>query len=102
VKELAQRLDNPANDLVVLDVRRDDEWDEGHVAGAIHLFAGAIVQGADIPVPHGTEVILICGSGYRSSVTSSLLEARGYRNLINVIDGMDAWYEAGLPVTRNP
>ena len=102
VQELAQRLENPANDLVVLDVRRDDEWDEGHIARAIHLFAGEIVQGADIPLATGSEVMLICGSGYRSSVTSTLLQARGLDRLTNVIDGMDAWYEASLPVTRTP
>jgi hydroxyacylglutathione hydrolase len=100
VSELARRLEDPVGDLIVLDVRRDDEWDMGHIAGACHVFAGEIVQGAKVPLDVTANVAVICGSGYRSSVTASLLETQGYRNLVNVIGGMDAWYDAGLPVTR--
>ena len=90
--------------LRVLDVRRDDEWQDGHIAGALHRFAGEIVRGADIPATggdnQGGELALICGSGYRSSVAASVLQARGYTNLVNVAGGMEAWQAAGLPTTR--
>ncbi len=42
---------------------------------------------------------VICGSGYRSSVTASLLQQRGYDRLINITGGMGAWNEAKLPIT---
>lgn len=94
VQELATR-----DDLTVLDVRSDAEWKDGHIPGVHHQFAGKIVQGAEIPVSDTSPVAVICGSGYRSSVTSSVLQAAGYRNLINVTGGMEAWNEANLPIT---
>jgi hydroxyacylglutathione hydrolase len=98
VQDLAQQLEAADEDLVVLDVRRDDEWGMGHIAGARHLFAGEIVQGIAPPIDDATQVAVICASGYRSSVVASILQTRGYDNLINVRGGMDAWAEAGLTV----
>jgi len=100
VRDLARRLDGPADDLVVLDVRRDDEWEEGHIADARHRFAGKIVQGAGAPVDDASRVAVICGSGYRSTVAASVLQSRGQQSLTNVIGGMAAWDEARLPTTR--
>jgi 3-mercaptopyruvate sulfurtransferase SseA len=45
-------------------------------------------------------VIVVCGSGYRSSITSSLLQQRGYQEVWNTLGGMTAWQEAGLPTVR--
>lgn len=99
VDELAARRERDAAPFTVLDVRTDDEWNEGHIEGAAHTFVGDIAQGK-VPAVDGTAAVaVICGSGYRSSVASSLLERLGYRNLINVRGGMDAWREAGLPTT---
>jgi hydroxyacylglutathione hydrolase len=97
VETLRTRLAGP-NGLVVLDVRTGDEWNQGHIAGAVHRFAGEIAKGAEIPVNGAQEIAVTCASGYRSAVAISLLEARGRRNLINVDGGMDAWQSARLPV----
>jgi hydroxyacylglutathione hydrolase len=99
VDDLAHWRAEGRDGLEVLDVRRDDEWDAGHIADARHRFAGEITQGKRPPVDPAGELAVICASGYRSSVVASLLQARGYRNVINVRGGMDAWTEAGLPVT---
>lgn len=101
VQALADRLAGPQDGLTVLDVRSDDEWTDGHIAGAVHLFGGDILQGAQPPVDDAPQVAMMCGSGYRSSVTSSILQARGFRNLINIVGGMGAWNEATLPTTTN-
>jgi len=96
VQELArQRTGNDS--LAVLDVRGDDEWETGHIAGAAHCFAGAIIQGATPPLSDNQPTAVVCGSGYRASVAASHLESRGYSNLHNVTDGMEAWEAAGLP-----
>jgi hydroxyacylglutathione hydrolase len=97
VETLRTRLAQP-DGLVLLDVRSADEWTGGHVAGAVHRFAGEIARGADIPVAGADEIAVTCASGYRSTVAISLLEARGRRNLINVAGGMDAWRAAHLPL----
>lgn len=95
--DLAQQLEATHEGFAVLDVRRDDEWELGHIAGARHLFAGEIVQGATPTIDAGTPVAVICATGYRSSVVASILQARGHDNVVNVVGGMDAWTAAGLP-----
>ena len=102
VCELADRLAGKQGRPVVLDVRSDDEWREGHIAGASHRFGGELAQGAAAPeeTAAAREVAVICGSGYRSSVAASVLLARGQHNLINVAGGMGAWSDAGLPTTK--
>lgn len=101
VQELARRLDGPRDRLRVIDVRSEDEWRDGHIKHALHRFGGEIAQGADAPIALDTPVAVVCGSGYRSSVAASLLQARGYDKLINVTGGMGAWTEARLPTTRD-
>lgn len=95
VQELARRR-TQGDELAVLDVRGDDEWRGGHIAGATHRFAGEIIQGAVPPLPDDQPTAIVCGSGYRASVVASILEGRGYGNLANVIGGMEAWEAAGL------
>src|SRR5690606_23311847 len=50
VSELTQRLTETGSGLAVLDVRRPDEWDEGHIISARHAYAGELAQGAKAPV----------------------------------------------------
>lgn len=96
VTDLAQTLAGDPGDLIVLDVRSADEWEEGHIPGAVHHFAGELAQGETPPIDPATPVAVICGSGYRSTVAASLLARRGYRHLINVAGGMEAWNDANL------
>lgn len=97
--DLADQLGISIDAPVVLDVRSDDEWHAGHIAGAKPHFAGLIAQG-DLPsLDRDQPIAVICGTGYRSSVAASLMERAGFTRLANVIGGMDAWNAAGLPVT---
>jgi hydroxyacylglutathione hydrolase len=94
--QLAERLNDSR--VHVLDVRSDQEWDEGHVAGAQHIMGGelpALVN--ELPVD-GT-IVVICGTGYRSTVAASVLERAARTNVMNLTGGMSAWYAARLPVT---
>ena len=80
---------------MVLDVRQPQEWADGHIAGAMHI------TGAELPrrfneVPKDRPIAVICGSGYRSSVSSSVLAHHGYEKIANVLGGMSAWNHAGL------
>lgn len=100
VQDLAEQLAGPEDVLTVLDVRSDEEWLDGHIAGAVHRYVGEILQGGEPPIDGVSQVAVVCGSGYRSSVASSVLQARGYRNLINIPGGMGAWNAAKLPTTK--
>lgn len=99
VSELAKTLNEGDDELIVLDVRSDDEWAEGHIPGAVHHFAGRLIQGEALAQNGTKPLAVICGSGYRSSVVASVLAQRGHHNLRNVVGGMQAWNEAGLPTT---
>jgi hydroxyacylglutathione hydrolase len=94
---LAARLAAGEAGLHVLDVRADDEWEAGHVAGAQHIMAGELAKRMD-EVPRDGTLAVICGTGYRSTVASSILARAGRTNLLNVTGGMAAWRTAGLPV----
>jgi hydroxyacylglutathione hydrolase len=83
----------------VLDVRTAKEWNTGHVAGALHVHGGTL-QDRFADIPRDQPVTVICGSGYRASIAASFLQREGFNDVRNVIGGMSAWRNAGLPVTK--
>jgi glyoxylase-like metal-dependent hydrolase (beta-lactamase superfamily II) len=96
VQDLNSRLRDPA--LHVLDVRREGEWEAGHIDGAdwypLDRFRAAALPEIEQDVP----VAVHCAGGYRSMIACSLLQRAGY-NVINVLGGFDAWKKAQLPTT---
>jgi rhodanese-related sulfurtransferase len=86
-------------DPLVVDVREQDEWDEGHIPGAIH-FEGGRVAWEELPFPQDRPLAIQCSSGNRSMSVSSVLRRRGYRNVIQVEGGITKWKMHGFPVTR--
>ncbi len=93
VQSLSERTD----DVTVLDVRTEKEWNAGHIEGAIHIHGGKLQENFEL-VPNDKPVVVICGSGYRGSIAASFLNREGYLDVSNVLGGMSAWKAAGLPV----
>ena len=91
VRELEASLksDGP----LVVDVRTPTEWKSGHIDGARHLPLSAFAR-QEVDLPKDQKIAVICGSGYRSSIATSLLQARGYKDLANVTGGMTAYTES--------
>jgi len=84
-------------DLVVLDVRRQLEWDEGHIASAIHVpFSDLPGRAGEIPAG---DVWIYCHSGYRAMAAASMLAAAG-RHVVSIDDEFDNAQGAGLPIAR--
>jgi glyoxylase-like metal-dependent hydrolase (beta-lactamase superfamily II) len=83
----------------VLDVREPDEYAAGHIEGAIHVPLGGLVTNMG-RVPRGRPVVVYCGHGERASTGASLLEAAGFRDLVNLNGGMGAWQDAGLSIAN--
>ena len=81
--------------ITVLDVRQPAEWAAGHIRGAVFITGGELPARLD-DVPDAPVVATVCGSGYRSSVASSLLAGAGH-TVINVLGGMTAWNNARYP-----
>jgi glyoxylase-like metal-dependent hydrolase (beta-lactamase superfamily II)/rhodanese-related sulfurtransferase len=85
--------------LRVLDVRREPEWQAGHIAGA----AWWPLDRFKVSPPEldpGAPLAVHCASGYRSVIACSLLRRAGMQNVINVVGGFDAWKKAGLEVEK--
>lgn len=96
VIELDKRM-RTERDLLVLDVRQPAEWHNGHVPGARHISGGELPERSQ-EVPDDRPVAVYCGSGYRSSVATSLLRRSGHSQIFNVLGGFSAWMSRNLPV----
>ncbi len=85
----------------VIDVRSTEEWSEGHICGATHVLPGDLASTAAVVAQEQQMVAVVCGSGYRSTVASSVLARAGARGVINITGGMAAWQNAGLPMCKD-
>jgi hydroxyacylglutathione hydrolase len=99
-RQLHRRLEE-GQELAVLDVRQDSEWQAGHIAGATHVAAGRL-PAADLPFGKHQAIVVQCAVGDRSTVAISLLEQRGFDNLFLLEGGLKHWQEKGLPVVSGP
>lgn len=99
--EVSQVTPDEAKKLIdqgwtLVDVRTDEEWAEGHIAGAQHLPMDHIVQSvSDI----GQQVVCVCAVGGRSWRVTQYLTLQG-KDAVNLNGGMESWEAAGLPVER--
>jgi hydroxyacylglutathione hydrolase len=85
--------------LRVLDVRTCREWQNGHIPGAQQWSLHQLSQQIEaLPLSYDERVAVVCTSGVRSSIASSILLHHGYRFVYNVAGGMNAWQAANLPV----
>jgi glyoxylase-like metal-dependent hydrolase (beta-lactamase superfamily II)/rhodanese-related sulfurtransferase len=82
--------------LDVLDVRREGEWQAGHIAEVQCRALDTFPHGLPL-IDQGRPVAVHCKSGYRSIIACSLLERAGHRHVLNVEGGFDAWRAAELP-----
>lgn len=96
VSELKTRLDS-GDDILVLDVRDENEWNAGHVKGSTNLYFGHL-EGRTDDVPKDRHVALICRIGHRAGMAASILLRAGFDNVSNVLGGFTAWTAAGYPV----
>jgi hydroxyacylglutathione hydrolase len=86
VPGLAARL--RAGDVHLLDVRDDDEWDEGHVDGSTHVPYHQLRNGIPEDLrAHDVPLAVACSIGNRSSIAASLLARAGVDDLVHVVDG---------------
>jgi hydroxyacylglutathione hydrolase len=86
IPELAERLRR--GDVRLLDVREDDEWEEGHVDGSLHVPYHDLRDGLPEELRNGGQPLAVaCSAGNRSSIAVSLLRRAGIDNLIHVAEG---------------
>jgi hydroxyacylglutathione hydrolase len=82
----------------LIDVRAATEFNAGHIPQAEHRFLGALLKSL-ASLDRDKPVIAQCQSGARSAIASSILQRAGF-NVTNMLGGIRAWDQAGLPVVR--
>ncbi|GEL08138.1 MBL fold metallo-hydrolase [Salisediminibacterium halotolerans] len=84
--------------VAVLDVRNLSEYNEANIAGAQHLMLGTLPERLN-EVPTGQTILVHCGSGLRSAIACSVLQANGIKDVVNLAGGYNAWAERVRPQT---
>jgi sulfur-carrier protein adenylyltransferase/sulfurtransferase len=96
VSDLAARRDTGDAPLVI-DVREQPEWDEGHIPGSVHIprsFLESRIAGVARP---DREIVLSCASGNRSLLAGATLLEMGYENVASLAGGFARWKQSGQP-----
>jgi rhodanese-related sulfurtransferase len=89
------------DDALVLDVREQSEWADGHITRAKHIPLGQIKNKlGELEKFKDKPIVVVCRSGNRSNTACGLLKKSGFENLHNLAGGMIAWEQAGLPRER--
>ena len=89
--------------LQILDVRREPEYASGHVPRAVPAPLSTLSQTlSNLPLDPAKPTAVICAGGFRSSAATSILEQKGFANLLNVTGGTTAWITAGHPIEIPP
>jgi molybdopterin/thiamine biosynthesis adenylyltransferase/rhodanese-related sulfurtransferase len=86
-------------EAVVVDIREQDEWDEGHIAGAVHIPRGHLESRIERAAPDRAQPILLyCSQGNRSAFAAKTLEEMGYEDVVSLAAGFTDWKRNGYPV----
>jgi hydroxyacylglutathione hydrolase len=85
--------------VVVVDVRESAEWSQGHIAEAIHIPLGTLMnRPRELLQQDG--IVFVCAEGIRSAVACEVAAAIGKTQLYNLEGGTKAWLKQGYPLTR--
>jgi len=85
-------------DALVLDVRENSEFKDGHIAKAKHIPLGQLKNRlADLEKHKGKPIVAVCRTGSRSGHACGILRRAGFANVHNLSGGIMAWESAGLP-----
>jgi rhodanese-related sulfurtransferase len=91
VRDMLARQDK----AVFLDVREPNEWNLGHVPGAIHLPRGHLESKIEGLVERDQRVVVICARGNRSALAALTMKQMGYENVASMARGMSGWSDIG-------
>jgi molybdopterin/thiamine biosynthesis adenylyltransferase/rhodanese-related sulfurtransferase len=96
----AQERQSSSDRPLFVDVREPDEWEEGHIPGALYTGRGRLEQRIEGLVPDkGRELVVYCSGGSRSAFAAKALGDLGYENVVNLAGGFTDWKRNGFDVT---
>ena len=82
---------------MLVDVRFNHEWKEGHIPGALHVELGDLLEHMD-GLPRDAALATTCAAGVRGSTAASLLQREGFSDVSVILGGVNDWREAGYPL----
>jgi rhodanese-related sulfurtransferase len=86
---------------ILVDVREDIEWANGHATRAVHLGKGILERDIEKVIPdRDAEIIMYCGGGYRSVLTADVVRRMGYRKVASLAGGYKALVQANWPMSK--
>src|SRR5437879_6366898 len=86
-------------DALFVDIREQDEWDEGHIPGAVHVPRGNLESRIEGLVPgRDRALVLYCAGGSRSAFGAKSLGELGYSNVVSLAGGFTDWKRNGFEV----
>ena len=97
--EEAKSLIESNSSLIIVDVRTREEYDSGHIEGAILIPVSELENHLD-ELSKEEELLIYCRTGNRSSNSVNILIANGYTKIFHLKDGITAWIQAGYPTVR--
>jgi rhodanese-related sulfurtransferase len=101
--ELKWRTEAGTDELVVLDVRERDAYEQGHIPGARLLPRGQLELRVNQDLPDPTRrIVACCEFGRISTLATATLREMGYQRAVALDGGVKAWREAGYPVKAGP
>jgi len=93
----AKNLIESRKDMLLIDVRGQDELSEGYIEGSTLMPLWAIIKGTQRP-PQDKPILLICAVGGRSLALGQIMSKNGWNEIYNLKGGISAWKEAELPL----
>jgi molybdopterin/thiamine biosynthesis adenylyltransferase/rhodanese-related sulfurtransferase len=82
----------------IVDVREREEWDEGHLPGAVHVPRGHLESRIESAAPDKSRPVLVyCAGGNRSAFAAKTLEELGYEHVVSLAGGFTDWKRNGNP-----
>jgi molybdopterin/thiamine biosynthesis adenylyltransferase/rhodanese-related sulfurtransferase len=99
ISEVDAREAQEAEGAVWIDVRRHDEWEQGHLPNALHIPRGSLESRIESRVPdRQTPIVLYCATGERSAFGAKSLAELGYEQVVSLAGGFTDWKRNGYPI----
>ncbi len=88
-------LQSQQSEFVLVDVREQNEWNLGHIPGAVYIGRGVLESNVEQRIPRDAQVVLYCQSGNRSALAGFTMQQLGYTNVTSLAGGWRDWVGAG-------
>ena len=99
--ERASEIIDGGDGVVVLDIRTPEEFAEARLAGAVNIdFYADDFQDRLAELDKGTDYVLYCRTGNRTSTAREMMRDLGFSSVHEVDGGIVNWYESGLPIEQ--